>query len=149
MDGTITNGQTCLEKRGMEERGIEITYNQYNYNLEKQYSATHKNAISDGDPQGKGAEHGGHTDWRPNCTENSNRIEYKNFATSEDGGHTIGGLYDREGRAGIPGRLAQMKRSLYQNGEGHEYGMKLIDTTANQEQGQYVFGDQIGLKQYK
>lgn len=59
MATTIQNGQTCLEKRGMEERHTEITRS--DYNIENQYSATHKDALSDGDAQGKGTGHGGHT----------------------------------------------------------------------------------------
>ena len=52
------NGQTCLEKRGMTERHEEIARS--DYNIENQYSATHKDAISDGDTKGKGTNHGGH-----------------------------------------------------------------------------------------
>lgn len=39
------NGQTCLEKRGMEERHNEIVRS--DYNIEDEYSAKHKDAISD------------------------------------------------------------------------------------------------------
>ena len=52
---TIINGVTCLENRGMEERHVEIARN--DYNIEDQYGPTHPDAISDGDPQGKGTGH--------------------------------------------------------------------------------------------
>ena len=42
--------QSCLEKRGMEERHTEI--NRSDYNINDQYSATHPDALSDGDIQG-------------------------------------------------------------------------------------------------
>ena len=48
MASTVENGQTCLEKRGMEERHEEITRS--DYNIENQYGPTHPDAISDGDP---------------------------------------------------------------------------------------------------
>ena len=46
---TVQNGQTCLEKRGMDERHNEITRS--DYNIENQYGPTHKDALSDGDVQ--------------------------------------------------------------------------------------------------
>lgn len=36
MANTVQNGQTCLEKRGMEERHQEITRS--DYNIENRYS---------------------------------------------------------------------------------------------------------------
>lgn len=47
--------QSCLEKRGIEERNNEIVRS--DYNIEDQYGSTHKNAISDGDVKGKGTGH--------------------------------------------------------------------------------------------
>ena len=43
--------QSCLEKRAIDERNTEIVRS--DYNSSDQYSATHKDAISDGDAQGK------------------------------------------------------------------------------------------------
>lgn len=48
--------QSCLEKRGIEERHIEIIRS--DYNIEDQYGSTHKNALSNGDVKGKGTGHG-------------------------------------------------------------------------------------------
>jgi hypothetical protein len=140
MASTVENGQTCLEKRGMEERHQEITRS--DYNIEDQYGPTHKDAISDGDAQGKGTGHGGHTHFLPDCTKPTNMINYSNF-DSENGG----GYYDIEGRNGISGRKRAMATSLYN--KEIEYGPKLVDTSANVADGQYYFGQQIGQKTYK
>jgi hypothetical protein len=140
MASTVENGQTCLEKRGMEERHQEITRS--DYNIEDQYGPTHKDAISDGDAQGKGTGHGGHTHFLPDCTKPTNMINYSNF-DSENGG----GYYDIEGRNGISGRKRAMATSLYN--KEIEYGPKLVDTSANVADGQYYFGQQIGQKTTK
>jgi hypothetical protein len=140
MASTVENGQTCLEKRGMEERHQEITRS--DYNIEDQYGPTHKDAISDGDAQGKGTGHGGHTHFLPDCTKPTNMINYSNF-DSENGG----GYYDIEGRNGISGRKRALATSLYN--KEIEYGPKLVDTSKNVADGQYYFGQQIGQKTYK
>ncbi|MBO6254829.1 MAG: hypothetical protein J6O49_14480 [Bacteroidaceae bacterium] len=140
MASTVENGQTCLEKRGMEERHQEITCS--DYNIEDQYGPTHKDAISDGDPQGKGTGHGGHTHFLPDCTKPTTTINYSNF-DSENGG----GYYDIEGRNGISGRKRALATSLYN--KEIQYGPTLVDTSANVAEGQYYFGQQIGQKTYK
>lgn len=134
---TVLNGQTCLEKRGMEERHEEIVRS--DYNIENQYSETHSDALSNGDPQGKGAGHGGHTHYLPDCNKPTGTIDYSNFATSPF--DQIGGEYDIEGRCGIPGRRVQMARSIYSH--LNEYGANLVDTTANINDGQYFVGQQL------
>jgi hypothetical protein len=140
MASTVENGQTCLEKRGMEERHQEITRS--DYNIEDQYGPTHKDAISDGDAQGKGTGHGGHTHFLPDCTKPTTTINYSNFDTENGGGY-----YDIEGRNGISGRKRAMATSLYN--KEIEYGPKLVDTSANVADGQYYFGQQIGQKTTK
>lgn len=137
MATTIENGQSCLEKRGMEERSQEIVRN--DYSKVDEYGPTHKDALSDGDVQGKGTGHGGHTAWLPDCTKPTTTIDYSNFDTTNGGG-----LYDIKGRNGIGGRERAINSSLY-NRE-NPYGSNLIDTTKNQADGQYVFGQQIGAK---
>ena len=126
---TYANGQTCLERRGIEERNNEIVRS--DYNIENQYGPTHPDAISDGDPQGKGTGHGGHTAWLPDCTLPTNMIRYSNFDT-ENGG----GLYDIEGRNGHSGRLKAMASSMYN--KEFQYGADLVNTSENIRQGQYV-----------
>jgi len=140
MASTVQNGQTCLEKRGMEERHEEITRS--DYNIENQYGPTHPDAISDGDPQGKGTGHGGHTHFLPDCTKPTTTINYSNF-DSENGG----GYYDIKGRNGISGRERSLAISLYN--KEIQYGANLVDTSANVADGQYYFGQQIGQKTYK
>ena len=140
MASTVQNGQTCLEKRGMEERHQEITRS--DYNIENQYGPTHPDAISDGDPQGKGTGHGGHTHFLPDCTKPTTLINYSNF-DSENGG----GYFDIEGRNGISGRKRALAISMYN--KEIQYGPTLVDTSANVAEGQYYFGQQIGQKTYQ
>ena len=133
MANTVQNGQTCLEKRGMAERGVEIERSDYNIN--DQYWYTHKDAISDGDVQGKGHPTiKGHSHWLPDCTKPTGYIDYSNFATSPE--QQIGGCLDIKGYAGRPGREEQMARSIYKYTD--QYGPPSVDTSANQADGQYV-----------
>ena len=128
MANTIQNGQTCLEKRGIETRHEQIVRS--DYNIEDQYSATHKDAISDGDPKGKGTKHGGHTHFLPDCTKPSTMIDYSNFDTENGGGE-----YDIKGRNGIGGREKALASSLYN--KDIPYGPTSVNTEANINDGQY------------
>ena len=128
---TIENGQSCLEKSGIDERSKEITRS--DYNIENQYGATHPDAISDGDPQGKGTGHGGHTAFLPDCTKPTNMIDYSNFDTFNGGGE-----YDIKGREGMGGRERSLARSLYN--QENQYGADLINTAENVAQGQFYIG---------
>lgn len=119
--------QTCLERRGMDERHAEILRN--DYNIHDQYSETHIDALSDGDPQGKGTGHGGHSHWLPNCEGPKGVIDYSNFDTAHGGG-----LYDIEGRNGIGGRNRQMAYSMYNY--DNQYGDNIVDTSKNIQDGQ-------------
>lgn len=116
---TIKNGQTCLEARGNEQRKIEIA--RKHYSADDPYGYTHPDAISNGDPQGKGTMHGGHTAFLPDCTKNKSEINYSNFDTFEGGG-----LYDIEGRNGHNGRKQAIASSLYNR--DHQYGAMLVQT---------------------
>lgn len=120
--------QTCLEIKGIEARNESLTRNDYTRNDE--YSVTHKDALSDGDPLGKGTGYGGHTHSVPDCKKPST-ISRSNFDTS--GG---GGLYDIEGRNGVGGRIFSMNISVYN--EENEYNLNSIDTSANVADGQIV-----------
>ena len=126
--------QTCLEKRGIEERNVEIVRSDYNIN--DQYSATHSDALSNGDVQGKGSGHGGHTHYLPDCNKATGTIDYSNFDTSPSS--NIGGYYDIKGRNGIGGREYAMSVSMY-NYE-NQYGAALVNTEQNVAQGQYQVG---------
>lgn len=133
---TYENGQSCLEKRGIDERENEISRS--DYNAKDPYGPTHPDAMSDGDPQGKGTGHGGHTAWQPDCTKPTNMIDYSNFDTFSTEDHTIGGLYDIKGRNDVGGREKSMASSMF----NHErpYGAELVNTTENVLLGQYQFG---------
>lgn len=119
--------QSCLEKRGIEERHNQIVRS--DYNIDNQYSASHKDAISDGDALGKGTNHGGHTAWLPDCTKPTTTINYSNFDTFSGGGK-----YDIEGRNDIGGRLKSISSSLYNY--AHEYNANLVNTELNLMEGQ-------------
>lgn len=120
--------QSCLEKRGIEERNNEIVRS--DYNIDDQYGSTHKDAISDGDPQGKGTLHGGHSHYLPDCNKPRTTIDYSNFDTFNGGGS-----YDIDGRNGIGGRLKSMAISMYN--QEYEYNSNLVNTEENLRQGQY------------
>lgn len=128
-ENTVKNGVTCLQERGMEARHEQIVRS--DYNKDNQYGATHPDAISDGDPQGKGTNHGGHTFTLPDCTKPTSLIDYSNFDTQNGGG-----LYDIEGREGHPGRKQMMVRSLYS--ADNQYGAMLVNTAENIADGQAV-----------
>lgn len=129
MANTVINGVTCLEKRGMEERHREIRLS--DYNIDDQYNSTHKDALSDGDPQGKGTGHGGHTHWLPDCTLPTSYINYSNFDTENGGGE-----YDIHGRNDVGGREKALASSMYN--KEMPYGLSLINTQASVNDGQVV-----------
>lgn len=118
--------QTCLEKKGIETRNESIVRN--DYTRVDEYSTLHSDALSNGDPQGKGTGHGGHTHSVPDCTKPS-AIDYSNFDTMNGGGS-----YDIDGRNGIGGRTYLKNISVYN--ETYEYGANLIDTALNVTDGQ-------------
>lgn len=127
----LKNGQSGLEYKGIEERQNETVRS--DYNKENEYSATHKDALSDGDPLGKGVGSGGHTHWLPDPTKPAGMIDYSNFNTSEGGGQ-----YDIEGRNDVGGRKKAMNSSLYN--KENQYGAHLVNTEENIAQGQFFFG---------
>ena len=120
--------QSCLEKRGIEQRAIEIVRSDYNEN--DQYNANHSDAISNGDVLGKGTQHGGHSHYLPDCSKPTSMINYSNFDTTNGGG-----LYDVEGRNDVGGRRKAMAQSLYN--QDYQYGANLVNTEENLKQGQF------------
>ena len=120
--------QSCLEKRGIEERSVEIVRS--DYNIENQYGSSHADALSDGDVHGKGTGHGGHTHYLPDCNKPTSTIDYSNFDTLNGGG-----LYDIEGRNDVGGRKKAINSSLYNH--ERQYSANLINTEINLRQGQY------------
>lgn len=120
--------QSCLEKRGIEERSVEIVRS--DYNIENQYGTSHPDALSNGDVNGKGTGHGGHTHYLPDCNKPTSTIDYSNFDTLNGGG-----LYDIEGRNDVGGRKKAINSSLYNH--ERQYSANLINTEINLRQGQY------------
>ncbi len=123
--------QTCLEKTGIERRQEELVRN--DYTRFDEYSAVHKDALSDGDPLGKGSGHGGHTHSVPNCDLPRGMMDYSNFDTQAS---NLGGSYDIHGRNGVGGREFLSTINIYN--ETNSYGPTSVDTTANVEDGQIV-----------
>lgn len=117
--------QSCLEKRSIEERHEELVRN--DYTKDNQYSATHPDAIADGDKKGKGTGHGGHTFWLPDCTGTLGIFNYSNFDTNPYS--QAGNSDDNEARN------TAMTRSLY-NYE-NQYSENYVDTNLNILEGQY------------
>ena len=120
--------QSCLEKRGIEERSVEIVRS--DYNIENQYGPSHPDALSNGDVNGKGTSHGGHTHYLPDCNKPTSTIDYSNFDTLNGGG-----LYDIEGRNDVGGRKKAINSSLYNH--ERQYSANVINTEINLRQGQY------------
>lgn len=121
--------QTRLEQQGMISRPEALVRNDYEKNNE--YSDLHTDALSNGDPQGKGTGHGGHTHSVPDATKPKS-IDYSDIDTLNGGG-----LYDIEGRNGQGGRTFLKNISLYN--ANYEYGLNLVDTSANLSEGQVRF----------
>ena len=121
--------QTCLEKRGIPARASALTRNDYNIN--DQYSAMHQDALSDGDPLGKGTGSGGHTHSVPNCNLPTTMIDYSDLPTNAGGG-----LYDIEGRNEIGGRNRLEAINIYN--QENPYGPERLDTSLNVADGQVV-----------
>ena len=98
--------QTCLEKRGIPARASALTRN--DYNVSDQYSERHKDALSDGDPQGKGVNMSGHGFSLPDHNLVGAGISRTNFNTESGGGE-----YDIDGFNGHDGRKKQTMHNLY------------------------------------
>ena len=128
--------QSYLEKKGFEKRDELVVRNDYTKNDE--YSATHPDAISNGDPQGKGTGHGGHTHVVPDrnlilTTEDG--VSYSKYNYSELDTENGGGSYDIEGRDGIGGR--NFLQSISKFNRENSYGLNYVDTSLNIAEGQY------------
>lgn len=131
--------QAPLEIKGFEKRDDLIVRNDYTKNDE--YNATHKDAISDGDPQGKGTGHGGHTHVIPDhnlAMNTADHVWYSKYNYSQLDTENGGGQYDIEGRNGIGGR--NWIKSISKFTEEEQYGLDYVDTSLNVADGQYVAG---------
>ena len=124
--------QTSLEKKGIEKRGEYAVKN--DYSKFDAYSENHKDALSDPNDEnkvlGKGTGHGGHTHSVPDSTKSSTAFTYDIDTTAG------GGAYDIHGRNNSGGRNRLVQINLYS--AENPYGADSIDTTFNQQEGQYI-----------
>lgn len=118
--------RTCLEKVSMDERHRELVKS--DYTRDNEYSATHKDALADGDEKGKGTGNPGHGYWLPDCNGELNVINYSNFDTALS--FNPGNATDRLTRE------TALNRSLY-NGTTNVYSADIVDTSMNVAEGQF------------
>ena len=120
--------QSRLESEAIDKRHELEVISDYQKNT-NEYSEQHQDALSNGDPQGKGT--GVSMGYSvPGQTTNKG-INYANIATNSGGG-----LYDIEGRNGIGGRRYLETINMY-NAE-NSYGFDSVDTSKNVAEGQFI-----------
>ena len=120
--------QSRLESEAIDKRHELEVISDYQKNT-NEYSEQHQDALSNGDPQGKGT--GVSMGYSvPGQTTNKG-INYSNIATNSGGG-----LYDIEGRNGIGGRRYLETINMY-NAE-NSYGVDSVDTSKNVAEGQFI-----------
>ena len=120
--------QRRLESEAIDKRHELEVISDYQKNT-NEYSEQHEDALSNGDPQGKGT--GISMGYSiPGQTTNKG-INYANIATNSGGG-----LYDIEGRNGIGGRRYLETINMY-NAE-NSYGVDSVDTSKNVAEGQFI-----------
>lgn len=120
--------QSRLESEAIDKRHELEVISDYQKNT-NEYSEQHQDALSNGDPQGKGT--GVSMGYSvPGQTTNKG-INYANIATNSGGG-----LYDIEGRNGIGGRRYLETINMY-NAE-NSYGVDSVDTSKNVAEGQFI-----------
>lgn len=139
--------QSRLENVAISKRDSLIIKNEYSKIEGKEYNEGHKDALSDGDPKGKGnGVSMGYAIPETNSFNISNegirvqKINYSTIVTQETDTNTIGGEYDRNGNPTIKksGRNALMGINKYNS--SNEYGEDSVDTTENILLGQYNNG---------
>lgn len=127
--------QSNLERKAIEERNIELVRSDYNKN--DVYSESHVDALANPEDntkvQGKGTASGGHQAYIPDSSKPSNLFNYSSLNTSEE----AGGAYDIHGKNEQSGRNRLLKINLYN--KDNSYGHNSVDTSANIDDGQFVF----------
>lgn len=120
--------QSRLEAEAIETRKEHLVKNDYQ-KLVNEYSETHPDALSDGDPLGKGT--GNDITYSlPDATKSKHQYT-RNVDTANGGGQ-----YDIEGRNGRGGRKRASVVNIYSSVA--PYGEDSVDTSKNIEEGQYV-----------
>lgn len=120
--------QSRLEAEAIETRKEHLVKNDYQ-KLVNEYSETHPDALSDGDPLGKGTGND-MTYSLPDATKSKH--QYTQNVDTINGG----GQYDIEGRNGRGGRERATVVNIYSSTT--PYGEDSVDTAKNIEEGQYV-----------
>lgn len=136
--------QTRLENVAITKRDSLEIINDYKNSAGDVYNETHKDAISDGDPNGKG--NGitmGYATADPSSFiinpdgTRTQKMNYSTVITQENGTTTIGGEYDRKGISSIPKSGREGLATINKYGPSSEYSEACIDMTANLLEGQY------------
>lgn len=129
------NKQSNLEKKGIEQRQIELVRSDYNKNEGFKYGPEHVDAISDPNDEtkalGKGTGSSGHEAYVPDASKSPYSYNYSSLDTSAGGG-----AYDIHGRNDQGGRNRLLKINIYN--KDNAYGPNSVDTSANINEGQYV-----------
>lgn len=118
--------QSRLEQEALDKRNELRVISDYSQTNE--YSESHKDALSDGDPLGKGTGVPLGMASQPGATNNKS-ISYSNMDTEN-----AGGQYDIEGRNGVGGRKYLSLINLYN--KNSQYGVDSVDTSQNVADGQ-------------
>ena len=133
--------QSRLEQEGLELRKETLLNLNYTEGEDTEYSANHKDALSTGDPNGKGSGQamGYTTVSEARKKTRKDGIRYSNVVTRENDSHTIGGDYDINGYGALRGKSGRKANELrnYYSPE-NEYGLNSVDTTQNVLDGQIV-----------
>ena len=126
--------QRRLEQEAIPHREELLLRNDYQAGV-SEYNESNKDALSDGDPLGKGTGEAMGVASLPGYTTDKG-ISYRNVNTKKGGGQ-----YDIEGRpeVGKSGRVELMGMNLYN--ENDAYGVDSVDTSANRAKGQYYIKD--------
>lgn len=126
--------QSNLERKGYEERNVELGRSDYNKKV-NEYSDAHIDALSNPEDEtkslGKGTANGGHQAYVPDSSKPSTLYNYSSLNTTAGGG-----AYDIHGRNGDGGRNRLLKINIYS--KDNAYGPNSVDTSANIDEGQYV-----------
>lgn len=129
--------QSNLEKIGIDEREQEFIKSPYSYNEETPYSATHPDALADGDSKGKGTG----TPMTHLSLQDLKKGRYDEFrgwgeTLNTDITNGAGGEYDIEGTKGVNGAFqGDSGRNYLAFGAvnaynaGNEYGKESVDTS--------------------
>jgi hypothetical protein len=120
--------QSKLESEAIDKRHELEVISDYQKGT-NEYNESHKDALSNGDPRGKGT--GIAMGYSIPGQSTSKGINYSNVNTTDGGGQ-----YDIEGRNGVGGRVYLENINLYNH--ENSYGVDSVDTSKNRAEGQFI-----------